>query len=1133
MPNYPNAMAEREQFLARLLELPSLQDANVRRAVLRQTLVTLGHGRRGPLALAGVDPRALARSVQVVIGDSLLDDIDFIEPAAAAVAVYQLASALPLGSERRTLGRKVFAYLYNGNAATFAALASRMALGALKPLSGAGIHARVALAMQLPVGEDAAVDRMALAFVGRRELAQSWVNQGAMLGLPQRRLAAQLMERAARAAARRDAAGDAHPLRLFRAVHNPGRLLSPPRPDADVTSSFATAWHALLAEREALVWRHVAIARGLLSAAVDELAHQVRRALDLSLSPTEWRRAATSMVARIAVDRERGLSEALALLDGPITRRDPGLPLAMVWGLGPVAEVEPEAAEELLQELADHSPISIADGLVELRRHVPGIGDKAAARCVAALRQSLATPERDDGLTALASSIIDDLEGRGGSPLANSLRQATTAFAQQGTEAAYGAALEALRLAQAGVGVVEGLDVHYRAGVGAEARQRTMKSLRELHIEVLQRRTLSDLLLLDRAPGSEALGVEAVDDLEARLGRWLLDPQRRKATSEEVTAQLTLQQLQLRVLLHVVDSSATDFPHGHERRPRVRARWRQVVHTLSEHVRSNPATPLRRALIATIARASDALVRDGAAEAVDVFMYMARRLTGPEQLSVVAEASMNPDVERLLRGYLGFVRASEDQHAPAQSTKLAALRQFLDAFPSHITLRSEAFRTTALRLLTSLEHILQARALQALGAPDDQAAEDGPLATLEQSISQLDQLVIGAERHCGEVTQRSTIVSIDPTLLGQAVHDATFSGNSEALMEVITAVVRAAEAALPVPMASLVREVLPHAASLPAHPEDSRDSRDIPSRALPLPDWLPNRRILGGFYVIRQLGGGNVGTVFVVTRAEERHNDNAETFALKVPEFDATAARTMSEAEFLKLFREEAGALLSIPEHPNVARFVTFDVGAKPKPILVMELVEGVALDRVLSRRQLGIAQVVRLLDGVLAGLEAMHACGIAHLDVKPSNIIMRSDDELPVLVDFGLAGRNIRPGCATLCYGAPEIWEATPSDANNTPAPAADIYALGCMAYEMFTDNTLFDGPSDVAIIAQHLKHDGLPAPVQRLAQHPHLQSLAMFLHQCLRHDPTQRGSVATVRDALKRLAPELARLSWPLTAD
>ncbi|HHH11568.1 MAG TPA: serine/threonine protein kinase, partial [Sorangium sp.] len=406
-------MAEREQFLARLLELPSLQDANVRRAVLRQTLVTLGHGRRGPLALAGVDPRALARSVQVVIGDSLLDDIDFIEPAAAAVAVYQLASALPLGSERRTLGRKVFAYLYNGNAATFAALASRMALGALKPLSGAGIHARVALAMQLPVGEDAAVDRMALAFVGRRELAQSWVNQGAMLGLPQRRLAAQLMERAARAAARRDAAGDAHPLRLFRAVHNPGRLLSPPRPDADVTSSFATAWHALLAEREALVWRHVAIARGLLSTAVDELAHQVRRALDLSLSPTEWRRAATSMVARIAVDRERGLSEALALLDGPITRRDPGLPLAMVWGLGPVAEVEPEAAEELLQELADHSPISIADGLVELRRHVPGIGDKAAARCVAALRQSLATPERDDGLTALASSIIDDLEGRG------------------------------------------------------------------------------------------------------------------------------------------------------------------------------------------------------------------------------------------------------------------------------------------------------------------------------------------------------------------------------------------------------------------------------------------------------------------------------------------------------------------------------------------------------------------------------------------------------------------------------------------------------------------------------------------------------------------------------------------------
>src|SRR6185369_2975190 len=76
-----------------------------------------------------------------------------------------------------------------------------------------------------------------------------------------------------------------------------------------------------------------------------------------------------------------------------------------------------------------------------------------------------------------------------------------------------------------------------------------------------------------------------------------------------------------------------------------------------------------------------------------------------------------------------------------------------------------------------------------------------------------------------------------------------------------------------------------------------------------LPDWLPSRRTLGGFYVHRQLGGGAAGTVFVVTRTEDRHDPKAERFALKVPDYDAMAARSLSEADFLQLFREEAGAL--------------------------------------------------------------------------------------------------------------------------------------------------------------------------------------------------------------------------------
>ncbi|MEQ9321686.1 MAG: serine/threonine protein kinase, partial [Polyangiaceae bacterium] len=202
-------MATREHFLARLLELPRVQSKDVRRGIFRQSIAALGMGDQShaPLALAGVDPKALGRSVQVAAADGLLNDLDFLAPAAAAVALYQIAAALPLGSERRGIGRKVLTYLYKGNAETFCALASRMAMGSTRPLQGAGIRARVSISTSLRSSADSAIDRMALAFVTRRELARDWVNANATGSLPDRRLAGRLLDRAAREAAKRVEAG--------------------------------------------------------------------------------------------------------------------------------------------------------------------------------------------------------------------------------------------------------------------------------------------------------------------------------------------------------------------------------------------------------------------------------------------------------------------------------------------------------------------------------------------------------------------------------------------------------------------------------------------------------------------------------------------------------------------------------------------------------------------------------------------------------------------------------------------------------------------------------------------------------------------------------------------------------------
>ena len=316
---------------------------------------------------------------------------------------------------------------------------------------------------------------------------------------------------------------------------------------------------------------------------------------------------------------------------------------------------------------------------------------------------------------------------------------------------------------------------------------------------------------------------------------------------------------------------------------------------------------------------------------------------------------------------------------------------------------------------------------------------------------------------------------------------------------------------------------LPSRAAAPARP-----GSEHPRPELALPAWIPSRRTLGGFYVHRQLGGGAGGTVFVVTRVEERHDPAAERFALKVPDYDATAARSISEAEFLKLFREEAGALLALPEHENLARFVTFDAGAKPKPILVMELVEGTRCDLLVESGALSTHGAVSLLDGVLGGLEAMHSVGVGHHDLKPSNVILR-DGRVAVLVDFGLSGRHLRPGCATGCYGAPEIWGIVAEGAKPTPL-TADVYSFGCLAYEVLTGRTLFDAPSEVALVSAHLTHDGLPPPVKRLSADPALEALAMLLFQCLRHDPRDRAEVPTLRAELRRITPILHALRWPV---
>jgi serine/threonine protein kinase len=318
----------------------------------------------------------------------------------------------------------------------------------------------------------------------------------------------------------------------------------------------------------------------------------------------------------------------------------------------------------------------------------------------------------------------------------------------------------------------------------------------------------------------------------------------------------------------------------------------------------------------------------------------------------------------------------------------------------------------------------------------------------------------------------------------------------------------------------------------------------VPAAAAPaaprlsLPAWLPPSRLLGGFYIQRPISSGAAGSVFVAQRAHERHEENAECYALKVPQYNGQNSRTLTEQEFLSLFREEAGALLTLAPHPNLAGFVTFDAVARPKPILVMELVSGASLERILDRRELSMASAFAILDGIAAGLGGMHAQGLGHLDIKPANIIMRptgatdlvaeAPAAMPVLVDFGLAGRKIRPGCASPHYGAPEIWD--PGMYGSNEPTAADVYAFCCLAYELLVGRPLFAAETLPGLIGCHFEHDGNPAGLAALHATRTLAPLAQILAAGFAPNPRSRATIVEIRDALRELQPSLRTTAWPL---
>jgi hypothetical protein len=1130
-------------YVSGLLELHKLPSAGEQRATWRQSMAALAAAIAddGPGPLDALHPEALVLGVRVALQAGLVDDLDWLDASAAGAALYELASALPIGAEQREIGRRVMSRMLAGDATVFAAIATRMALGAAKGLGSAAVRARIALLTELPLGLAVADGPLALALCSRRDLAREWIAQPSMGSLPARRLAARLIERAAREAARRAAQGDDHALRVF------------------LGDTVRPAWERLLADRESLVWRHVAVARGLLAPWVPAYEKAIGDVLSKMVTPTEWRRAAASLAAEVAVKPEEAMQLASMALAGGLFERDPGCAVAFAWGAPRAAEAEPEAAGELLDWMMDRAPAAGAEAIVELRMELGASSfvDRAAARALHQLGPTKRDGSRDDGADALALEIARDLERtpRDDEPLREQLGRALLKFGQDGAREAYAAARELL---SASTGAVDALhavvpeDDAAEGRAGSMARRTSLVVLRDLDVSLLERDVLASLL---RLGPSEAVRADddALDTLRERLTSWILARESKPLASAE-PAHPTLGLRRLRALLHLVDGDLGDASEDQARSAKLRRRWQVVASTLLQRFERDPPSVLRRTLSASLARALDALVRAGACDVSDVLLVVARIVEDAGEFRTLAEASMDPDLIHVLSRFATFAEVctpprlsvvKDADGSPASLGRPSALSMSpgaaLEPLPDHVARlaafdemarelvpegsgRSEALRTVLVRVYNALSLIVAARSLRGLCSIG--GTEPEAVTQLESALVALAQLTSGARGRLDATRDQAMPLVTGSRPLTVAV-SRVLSGAEPTLRDhVVAASLDELLAGVPRLVARLVAQIVWTLVELPV---DRPSIESAPVKlAESLPAWIPARRTIGGFYVVRALSAGAVGSVFVVTRIEDRHDKDAERFALKVPEFSATAARSVSESEFLKMFRDEASALLTVPSHPNLARFVTFDAGARPKPILVMELVEGMTMDRFIESGAVDVKRAFAILDDILAGLEAMHGAGVGHLDLKPGNVVLRKQQQ-GVLVDFGLAGRHIRPGCATGPYGAPEVWGAAPEGAVLTPM-AADIYAFGCVAFEALTGRTLFNGDNEMAQIAQHVAHDGFPPPLRDRASKPGFAAVAELLFSTLRRDPRARPSATALRAELGRVAKQVGNAKWPL---
>ena len=259
-----------------------------------------------------------------------------------------------------------------------------------------------------------------------------------------------------------------------------------------------------------------------------------------------------------------------------------------------------------------------------------------------------------------------------------------------------------------------------------------------------------------------------------------------------------------------------------------------------------------------------------------------------------------------------------------------------------------------------------------------------------------------------------------------------------------------------------------------------------------------------GHLIEAEVGRGGMGIVY---RARHLALDRIRALKILAPELSGDDAYALR-------FRRECRLAASV-EHPNL---VTIHHAGEEDGRLYMSMqyVDGVDLGRLLADGPPPLERTLRILDDLAAGLDAAHAHGLIHRDVKPENVLLSGavEQERAHLTDFGIGtvaeasgsrttrmtGRGVILG--TTDYVAPEQIRGVDVDR------AADIYSLGCVAFHMLTGRPPFAGDNQLAVLTAH---GSAPRPQVSAAAPAIGPALDDVIAEAMAIDPSERPASAT----------------------